>query len=338
MEFFTSVPTTRAGAAARRWTGFRPSVFSSSLGGIEPAFILREGLPQEFERPPFIDTGLLNGQDGPLYRPFDANRLPYTQQWNLTVERQFTNNFHVSAAYVGNKGTRLLSQKVPFNVLNPSLLSRGQALFDEFEEGQSQLNGVPNPYPGWESQLEACAPSVAQALAPYPQYCGSLLGLNENAGNSTYHSLQIKAEHRFSRGFWFLLAYTASKTLTDSDIIQSISTYGKCQRCHIAIRNGPEQSAGRRGRSSNALDGIRLRSAVWQGKTLSLRRRFLGQGFRRLGAQQHHPRPVGYAVVLPLECVQRAGQFQAACIPAVLEGANPFEQTKSDFDPRMARC
>jgi hypothetical protein len=27
------------------------------------------------------------------------------------------------------------------------------------------------------------------------------------------------------------------------------------------------------------------------------------------------------------------GQFQVACIPATLEGANPFAQNKSDFDP-----
>ena len=47
--------------------------------------------------------------------------------------------------------------------------------------------------------------------------------MNENVGNSTYHSLQVKAEHRSSKGLWFLATYTFSKLLTDSDYIQSSS-------------------------------------------------------------------------------------------------------------------
>ena len=44
----------------------------------------------------------------------------------------------------------------------------------------TSLNGVPLPYPGWVEQMTGCAPSVAQALRPYPQYCDNLQGLNEN--------------------------------------------------------------------------------------------------------------------------------------------------------------
>ncbi|PYV45754.1 MAG: hypothetical protein DMG06_01170, partial [Acidobacteria bacterium] len=195
--------------------------FGSSNGGLTAAFILNQGFPQNFNRPPFIDSTFLNGQDGPLYRPLDANRLPYSQQWNLTVEREFTSNFYVSAGYVGNKGTRLLSVTAPLNALNPNLLSLGQALFDEFEPGQAELDGVPAPYGGWAEQLASCSPSVAQALVPYPQYCGALQGLNENAGNSTYHSFQFKAEKRFADGVWFLGSYTLSKLLTNADSAQS---------------------------------------------------------------------------------------------------------------------
>ncbi|PYV84729.1 MAG: hypothetical protein DMG05_24085, partial [Acidobacteria bacterium] len=59
--------------------------FGSSNGGLTAAFILSQGFPQDFNRPPFIDSTFLTGQDGTLYRPLDANRLPYSQQWNLTV-------------------------------------------------------------------------------------------------------------------------------------------------------------------------------------------------------------------------------------------------------------
>jgi len=78
-------------------------------------------------------------------------------------------------------------------------------------------DGVPVPYAGWVQQLTGhCDTTVAQALVPFPQYCGALYGLNENNGNSTYHSLQLKAEKRFAGGLYFLANYTWSKLLTDA--------------------------------------------------------------------------------------------------------------------------
>ena len=59
----------------------------------------------------------------------------------------------------------------------------GDALNDEFQPGQTSLDGVPLPYAGWVEQMTGCAPSVAQALRPFPQYCDNLQGLNENHGD-----------------------------------------------------------------------------------------------------------------------------------------------------------
>ena len=93
----------------------------------------------------------------------------------------------------------------------------GQQLYDEFQPGQTELDGVPIPYNGWTEQMTGCAPTVAQALVPYPQYCSALFGQNENAGSSIYHSMQLKAEHRFSKGVWVLASYTVAKLLTSTD-------------------------------------------------------------------------------------------------------------------------
>ena len=60
--------------------------------------------------------------------------------------------------------------------------------------------------------MTGCAPSVAQALRPFPQYCDNLQGLNENHGASLYNSLQVKLEKRFSDGIYALVSYTLSKT------------------------------------------------------------------------------------------------------------------------------
>jgi len=111
-------------------------------------------------------------------------------------------DLYVTASYVGSKGTRLISRIAPLNVLDPALLDTyGEQLYAEFQPGDPSLHGVPLPYEGWVEQMTACTPSVAQALLPYPQYCGRLQGVNENAGNSTYHSLHPRVTNL--RGFGY---------------------------------------------------------------------------------------------------------------------------------------
>ena len=39
-------------------------------------------------------------------------------------------------------------------------------------------------------------------------------GLNENHGESRYNSLQVKLEKRFANGFYGLVSYTLSKTIS----------------------------------------------------------------------------------------------------------------------------
>ena len=65
--------------------------FSSTLGGIQPAFFLDQGFPQNFQQPPDIRSDYRNGQ-GILYRPLDANERPYSHQWNITVDRELGAN------------------------------------------------------------------------------------------------------------------------------------------------------------------------------------------------------------------------------------------------------
>ena len=312
----------------------RNQTFSSSEGGLTPAFLLSQGFPQNFPRPPFIDSAFLNGQAGPYYRPFDANRLSYSQQWNLTIEHEFGKNLAVSAAYVGNKGTRLASRLAPINALDPSLLSRGQQLFDQFQPGQTTLHGVSIPYAGWREQMVGCPPSVAQALLPYPQYCGGLYGVNENAGNSTYHSLQLKAEKRFSEGLWLLSSYTLSKLLTTSENTQTesftwsgalgvISPFERQRNKGLSVDDVPQ-----------ALSvALTYELPVGSGK------RFLSKGGvadKILGGWQIssvYRASSGIPFFFRSGQCNVPGQFRVGCIPAIKPGVNPFAQDKGNFEP-----
>lgn len=97
----------------------------------------------------------------------------YVQQWSLNVQRQVIGDLLVEIGYVGSKGTHLYRQR--------------------------QLN-QPKPAPG-----------PVQPRRPFPQF-GSINGI-ESSGHSTYHSLQLKADKRFSKNYGFLLAYTFAKSI-----------------------------------------------------------------------------------------------------------------------------
>jgi hypothetical protein len=200
--------------AAMSQDGFNSDVnFSNTLGGVAPAFYLQNGFPQNFTPPPFISADYRNGSSL-MYRNLDGNERSRSQQWNLTIDREVAPGFTVGVAYVGSHGTKVPSSLWPVNTLDPTYLSLGSKLNDEFQPGQTSLDGVPLPYEGWVEQMTSCAPSVAQALLPYPQYCSTLQGVSEKKGTSDYHSLQMKVEKRFSHGTYFLVSYTLGRLYT----------------------------------------------------------------------------------------------------------------------------
>lgn len=332
-----SYPGWNSGLSGGR-DGFNTNVIlSSSDGGITPATLFSKGFQgAQYKAPPFFDLSFDNGKRPGAYREFNSGRLPYTQQWNVTIERQFTNDFYVTAAYVGTKGTHLISGITSPNVLNPSLLSMGNALFDQFSPGQTTLDGVSIPYPGWVEQLTngQCKPTVAQALQPYPQFCGNLTAINENAGYSTYNSFQGKAEKRISRGVWFLASYTWSKFLS-SGIDQQFGS-GSDQYSGLI---SPYQR--RRNKSLDAQDVPHTLSLT------SLYELPMGKGHRFMGNSGAF---TGRLVSgWQMNAIFRAqsgipfffrssqcnipSQFGMGCLPGVLPGANSFAASISGYDP-----
>ena len=194
---------------------------------------------------------------------------------------------------------------------------------------------MPLPYSGWTEQMTGCAPTVAQALLAYPQYCSNLYGLNENAGSSTYHSFQFKAEKRFSRGLWILTSYTMSKILTSTgDDLQTPATSWSGA---VGVISPFERQ---RNKSLGVSDVPQVLSA-----SLIYDLPF-GQGKRFLDRKGVVDKILGGWQVSSIFRASSAipfffrssncnlpSQFAAACIPAILPGANPFAQDKDNFDP-----
>lgn len=122
-----------------------------------------------------------------------AFKVPYSQNWNLSVQREVLPSTLVEVAYVGSMGTHLLGE-VDFNQVPLSV----------------RLNA-------------ANATTWANALRPYTGY-GPITSII-NPFTSSYHSLQLSATRRVNRGLTLSAAYTWSRTLTDDPTDRSTPPY-----------------------------------------------------------------------------------------------------------------
>ena len=114
---------------------------------------------------------------------FDRHfRLPMVLSWNLTIEREFKQDWMLRVAYVGNEGRHLSGT-------------------GDQESGLLQLNPA-----HWD-------PTLQQEVSLYPNY-GSIASINSGV-NSNYNAAQITLTKRMTHGFSFLTNFTWSKELDD---------------------------------------------------------------------------------------------------------------------------
>ncbi|MBI1745478.1 MAG: TonB-dependent receptor [Acidobacteria bacterium] len=120
------------------------------------------------------------------------NPASYSQQWNVSIQREFRGEYLFEMAYVGTKGTHLLSatdinRPIPApRVIDPSVVCPLRIPPD-----------TRRPF---------------YALNP----CLASIPTIDNYGSSNYNSLQIKARKRFAKGLYYLAAYTWSHATADS--------------------------------------------------------------------------------------------------------------------------
>ena len=142
-----------------------------------------------------------------VFQPLHAHPT-YLQQWNVSLQKQLSSNWLVSATYMGNKTThQWLSREI-----DPALYIPG---------GPCTLLGVTyNPCSSTASTNARRVLALANPSAG--RYFGSISYVDDG-GNASYNGLLLVAQHRFSHNFSSLANYTWSHCLDQGEANQDIT-------------------------------------------------------------------------------------------------------------------
>ena len=189
-----------------------------------------------------------------LYGEFEPHlRAQYTSQYNLTIQRELSNNMMFQISYVGSQGHRLLASH-DINPSNPqscldinAVLGAGTCAPTGEDEQFIFPTGATAPASGFHLPYGPKGPTVLPAgtslsgldlvgLRPYSSpNCNPFTGVGcpvdgvpvftdifaeDTIASSSYNALEMMLQKRFSHGLQFQAAYTFSKSLDDGSTFE----------------------------------------------------------------------------------------------------------------------
>ncbi len=194
--------------------------------------------PQDLD---FGAKGFLPISSSPGFKP--TNRLPYAEEYELSIQRQFSSSTLLTLSYVGTQAHRLLSTQEA-NPGNPAICLALQA----YGCGPSGENNTYTLPPSVAAPAAAVTAGLVTTIPCGSVTCNEVVGTRSTFpfsqptglppnlatgsvnftsdgyfvtnGVSAYNSLQVNVRHT-TKSFSFLAGYTYSKSLDDS------SAYGE---------------------------------------------------------------------------------------------------------------
>ena len=175
---------------------------------LNPPFLPNFFVPAPFTQWPnaFAPSGF------PVLTVVDKNlRTPYSQQFNLGVQRELPGRMLLDVAYVGSTGTKLprfrqidqaFITQDQINALTPDVVTR------------MELMGIPPPVAQFLSMHINLIPPIARG----PYFGFAQIFQAEDSISSQYHSLQAKLDKRLGHGLTFLTSYTYAKSIDGASV------------------------------------------------------------------------------------------------------------------------
>jgi len=251
------IPTYRKGFAPRVGVAWDPTgnakwLVTSSYGIFYEPYYTGQGGPLQspISAPPYLQTEQISVPN--FSDPFNGNPppagsfatpltnltlapnlpLPYSQDWDLNIQRSLGSDLLLEVGYIGTKGTKL-PRFIEGNpaIYIPGVDSSGQPLSTSGNADQRRL------YSG-------CT------LNDPPSACiFSSTGLIAGIANSSYNALEASLKKRFSHGISFLASYTFSKSIDEASSFNMTGSASKPVAGENDLAQDPFNLAAERGRS-----------------------------------------------------------------------------------------
>jgi len=181
---------------------------------LSPASTLTNPFPNGILAPGGGNIATFLGQQVKFFNPHVLN--PYSMRWNFGVQRQLPGQLVLEVVYIGSHAVHMPitdtnQNSVPRQYLS-TLPTRDSAVIN-------LLSGsVTNPFQGLlpnSTSLNGTTVALSQLLAPFPQFpSGSGVDMQDaGAGESYYHSLNVRLQKRLTHGMTLINNFTYSKTI-----------------------------------------------------------------------------------------------------------------------------
>ena len=254
------IPTFRKGFAPRVGVAVDPTgtgkwLVTSSYGIFYEPYYTGQGGPLQspISAPPYLQTEQISSPPPNFADPYNGNPpplgtfatpltnltltpnlpLPYSQDWDLNLQRSFGTDLLLEVGYVGTKGTKL-----------PRFIEGNPAVY---VPGIDPNTNTPYSTPNNADQRRLYSGCT---LADSPSSCiFSSTGLIAGIANSSYNALEASLRKRFSHGMAFLASYTFSKSIDDASSFNMTGSAAKPVAGENDLAQNPFDLAAERGRS-----------------------------------------------------------------------------------------
>jgi hypothetical protein len=244
------IPTFKKAFAPRLGVAWDPTgdgkwLVTSAYGIFYEPYYTGQGGPLQapISAPPYLQTEQINVPN--FSDPFNGNppalgtfakpltnltlapnlSLPYSQDWDLNVQKSLPSDMLLEIGYVGTKGTKL-----------PRFIEGNPAIY---------MPGVSTPSNADQRRLySGCTLAVNSPPCTY-----SSTGLIAGIANSSYNALEASLRKRFSHGIYFLASYTYSKSIDDASSFNMTGSAAKPVAGENDLAQNPFNLAAERGRS-----------------------------------------------------------------------------------------
>jgi len=213
-----------------------------SVGFLEPPFLgmtgyqntlpLLQGIPQETISNPYpannpllpilgkgYGTNLGRGGQALIWYPPNEHK-ERNDRFNVNVQRQLPDQIVVSATYFANIGNQQYIKNL--NNTDPQFLQQYQNSLNQQVDNPFYNYLTPTLIPGpLRNQKQV---SLGSLLKPYPQY-GGLYELGVLGAAERYHSVELKAQKAFSKGYNFLVSYIYIREKTQINSFNDLNAF-----------------------------------------------------------------------------------------------------------------